>query len=88
MSRICKATLDQVRTMYKEDDTLLRTVEEHNAQVQEIENALENRKEALRTNYGVNRRSVLTAIQGFHPVLSTPPDSTHDDFLGYCTRTS
>lgn len=86
--RTCTATMNQVRTMCREDPTLLRTPEEHDRQVEEIENADDRRKEQLRTDYGINGKTELSEIEGLHPLLSIPPDLIHDDFLGICIRTT
>ncbi|XP_043469644.1 uncharacterized protein LOC122504689 [Leptopilina heterotoma] len=87
--RICKANMTQIKTMCSEDATILRTAEEHERRVQEIEAAVgEQQKAALRTLYGINRRSVLNEIENFDVTQSTPPDLTHDDLLGICIITT
>ncbi|XP_051167363.1 uncharacterized protein LOC127285405 [Leptopilina boulardi] len=61
--RVCKVTMTNVKTMCREDPTQLRSPEEHERQVLEIEAAVgEQAKAALRTQYGINRRSVLNEI--------------------------
>ncbi|XP_043462982.1 uncharacterized protein LOC122499017 [Leptopilina heterotoma] len=87
--RICKAIMDQIKTMFREDSTILRSSEEHDLQVQAIEAAVgKQNKAALRTAFGINRRSVLNEIENFHVTQSTPPDLTHDDLLGICVITT
>lgn len=52
--RDCMATLQQVRQMTQEDESLLRTPEQHEEQVAEIEEAEGREKERLSTEYGIN----------------------------------
>ncbi|XP_051163764.1 uncharacterized protein LOC127283123 [Leptopilina boulardi] len=86
--RVCNATMDQIKIMCTEDASLIRSQEEHARQVQEIEDAIDERsKAALRTRYGINRITVLTEIESFDPTV-TPPDLTHDDWLGICVITT
>lgn len=86
--RVCMATMDQVRTMCNEDENLLRRPDVHDRQANEIEAAVEDEQNALRTEYGINRRSVLNDLEGFHVLLSTPPDTVHDDNEGFFNLTA
>ncbi|XP_043466576.1 uncharacterized protein LOC122501295 [Leptopilina heterotoma] len=86
--RVCNATLNEMRVMCKEDETKIRSLDEYTRQTQDIEDAIEEEDKAtLRTRYGINRRTVLTEIENFDPT-QTPPDLTHDDWLGICVITT
>lgn len=87
--RYCMASAEEIKTMTKEDITILRNPDEHDRQVDEVENANNEReKENLKTLYGINRGCPLTEIEGFHPMKSALPDIVHDDLLGYCVTTT
>lgn len=81
--RYCMATLEQVRSMTKENVVLKRTSEEHDRQVTAVEVADGAEREEISTSFGVTERYVLNELSGFHVTTSTPPDITHDDLEGY-----
>ncbi|XP_043473837.1 uncharacterized protein LOC122509755 [Leptopilina heterotoma] len=86
--RYCMADLQQIRSMIREDETLLRTPQEHDRQTREIEVQLdEERKKELSKAYGINRRCVLNELIGSHATQTTN-DVVHDDLLGYCILTT
>ncbi|XP_043464546.1 uncharacterized protein LOC122499985 [Leptopilina heterotoma] len=74
--------------MTEEDQTLLRTPENHDRQTQEIEDAQdEAEKIRLSREYGINRRCQLNELTGSHATI-TAPDLMHDDLLGICIVTT
>lgn len=85
--RFCLADLTQIRKIVEEDKSLLRTKEEHDRQVESIENAAGQEKEKLMMQYGIKGRSILNECYEHHITEGAPPDLVHDLILGVLTRT-
>ncbi|XP_043467384.1 uncharacterized protein LOC122501736 [Leptopilina heterotoma] len=85
--RTCLASLKEMHKMVEEDENLLRNEIDHNQQVENIENAVGQEKEKLMTEYGINRRSILNELLGFHVTEGAPPDLIHDLILGVIPKT-
>lgn len=79
--RFCLADLSEIRTLTEEKSHLIRNPEDHDRQVLEIENAEGVEKEQLSTAYGINIRSILNELNGFHVSEGSPPDIVHDILL-------
>lgn len=79
--RFCLADLSEIRTLREENLNLIRNSVDHDRQVLEIENSEGFEKEQLSTAYGINVRSILNELRGFHITEGVPPDPVHDILL-------
>lgn len=85
--RYCLADLDNIHKMTEEDESLIRSKEDHDRQVEMIENAVGQEREKLMTDFGINRRSVLNELKEHHVTEGAPPDIIHDLILGVIPKT-
>ncbi|XP_051155173.1 uncharacterized protein LOC127277824 [Leptopilina boulardi] len=85
--RYCLADLAMIHQMVEENRSLLRNQEEHDRQVEMIENAYGQEREKLMTDYGIKRKSVLNKLNYYHVIKVSPPDLVHDLLLGVIPRT-
>lgn len=77
--RHCMVHREVLRRMVTEDPSLLRTVDEHKIQVENLKHAENDRiYKYLSENYGLNRDSLLNSLETFHIIGGTPPDLFHD----------
>lgn len=75
--RYCLAHHRDMRHIYKESQTLIRTTQSHDMQVKQVQNVNSDK-----SMYGVNQQSVLSALPSFHAITSLPPDLMHDVLEG------
>lgn len=76
--RYCMATIDEVRQVCDEQSVELRTVSNHQQQIQELELASGPEKATVSRSYGINRASLLCDLQHYHIIDGIPPDIMHD----------
>lgn len=75
--RFCLISHSQI-ALVKATDFQLRTVEQHNRFLEEL-----NQNQAIKSVNGVKRECVLSKhLSAFHPVTGFPPDILHDFFEG------
>lgn len=77
--RYCMAGKEQLRTMTKEDLSLLRTKDQYNDQIKKMINA-KSKKEfnKLKTEFGLNTECVLNTLTFFHIVGGLLPNFFND----------
>lgn len=76
--RHCECTFEEMQRKFDEKSFTKRTLERHLRQCLEIERAsTEFLKSALKTTYGINRRSKLTDFPAFDLIEQTPQDIMH-----------
>lgn len=76
--RHCECTFEEMQKNFDEKSFTKRTLEKHLRQCLEIERAsTEFLKSALKTTYGVNRRSKLLDFPAFDLIEQTPQDIMH-----------
>lgn len=76
--RHCECTYEEMQINFEEQLFTKRTKEKHVRQCLEIERAsTELVKSALKTTYGINRRSKLVDFPGFDLIEQTPQDLMH-----------
>ncbi|CAF2819444.1 unnamed protein product [Rotaria sp. Silwood2] len=75
--RYCFTHHKDMKRIYKESQTLIRTAASHDLQVKQIQNV-----PADKSIYGINEKSVLSNLSSFHPITSLPPDIMHDILEG------
>lgn len=80
-------SLDKIRTLTREDVSLIRTLEEDNDQINKLEKAKTSKKEKeLSTEFGINRDSALNSFEHYHILSGLPPD-VFDDMEGSLFKT-
>ena len=79
----CKVPTELLRTLVSEDPSLLRTKEEYDAQVAQLD-AAESvaERDELSMNFGINRGCILNRLKSYHVIGGMPPDSAHDILEG------
>lgn len=76
--RHCECTFEEMQTNFDEQNFTERTVEKHIRQCLEIERACTDfLTSALKTTYGINRRSKLADFPAFDLIRQTPQDIMH-----------
>ncbi|CAF4609154.1 unnamed protein product [Rotaria socialis] len=75
--RYCLTHHRDVKNIYKESQTLIRTAASHDLQVKQVQNV-----HADKSMYGISEISVLSNLPSFHPITSLPPDIMHDILEG------
>lgn len=76
--RHCECTFEEMQRNFDENSFTKRTLEKHIRQCLEIERAsTEFLKSALKTTYGINRRSKLVDFPAFDLIEQTPQDIMH-----------
>ncbi|CAF1196037.1 unnamed protein product [Rotaria sordida] len=75
--RYCFTHHHDMKHIYKESQTLIRTAESHDIQLKHVENVPSDK-----SMYGINEASALSFISSFHPITSLPPDLMHDAMEG------
>jgi len=76
--RHCECTFEEMQRNFDEQSFTKRTLEKHLRQCLEIERATtEFLKSALKTTYGINRRSQLIDYPAFDLIEQTPQDIMH-----------
>ena len=86
--RVCMADLGKVRSMTREDTSLLRTIEEYTEQINKLESAKTmNSKKQLSREYGINRGCIFNELNHYHVLSGLPPDIFHDVLEGSLLRT-
>ena len=72
--RVCMADLGKVRSMTKEDTSLLRTIEECTEQINKLESAKTmNSKKQLSREYGINRGCIFNELNHYRVLAGLPP---------------
>ena len=79
--RFCSVTYEQAKTMIKEDLKLLRDEISHARQCEEVQTS-RGKNDALSTEYGVNRDSLLNILKSYHVIRGLPPDIFRDILEG------
>lgn len=81
------ANLSKIRTLVREDASLLRNIKEYNQQLRKIDAAktIEKRKK-FSTDYGINQNSALNALKHFDILDGLPPYPFHNILEGSITR--
>lgn len=86
--RSCMASLDKIRTLTREDISLIKTLEEYNDQIDKLEKAKTSKKrKELSTEFGINRNSALNSLEHFHILSGLPSDVFHDIMEGSLLKT-
>ena len=76
--RHCGCTFKEMQINFNEESFTKRTMEKHIQQCREIEKASTDfLKSALKTTYGINRRSKLVDFPTFDLIRQTPQDIMH-----------
>ncbi|KAM7378811.1 hypothetical protein PAMP_004408 [Pampus punctatissimus] len=76
--RHCECTFEEMQINFNEESFTKRTMEKHIRQCHEIEIACTDfLKSALKTTYGINRRSKLVDFPAFDLIQQTPQDIMH-----------
>ena len=75
--RYCNCSFDELKVKFHENDFILRSAGNHAREVSLVEN-----NPGLVSLYGVRQSCPLSALCGFNPVLSIPPDIMHDCLEG------
>lgn len=76
--RHCECTFEEMQINFNEESFTKRTMEKHIQQCREIEKASTDfLKSALKTTYGINRRSKLVDFPTFDLIRQTPQDIMH-----------
>ena len=76
--RHCECTFEEMQINFNEERFTKRTMEKHIQQCHEIEKASTDfLKSALKTTYGINRRSKLVDFPAFDLIRQTPQDIMH-----------
>lgn len=72
--RMCKASSKQIQNLTEQDDSLMRTVQNYDSDLQ--------RGDASET--GINSECIFNRLTSFHAVENKSADMMHDLFLGVC----
>lgn len=76
--RHCECTFEEMQIHFNEESFTKRTIEKHIQQCREIEKASADfLKSALKTTYGINRRSKMVDFPAFDLIRQTPHDVMH-----------
>ncbi|KAM7399882.1 hypothetical protein PAMP_019120 [Pampus punctatissimus] len=76
--RHCECTFEEMQINFNEESFTKRTMEKHIRQCHEIQKACTDfLKSALKTTYGINRRSKLVDFPAFDLIRQTPQDIMH-----------
>lgn len=81
--RYCLIHHRDMKHVYQESQTLIRTVKSHDMQVKQVQNVNSDR-----SMYGINEQSILSSLSSFHPITSLPPDIMHDILEGIMPKLS
>lgn len=80
--RVCMARYDfELKTLTREDESLLRNEEDYVKQVQQIQTG-RGKNEKASTEFGLNRESCLNQLDSFHVLKNMPYDLMHDVLEG------
>ena len=76
--RHCECDFETMQNNFDENSFTMRTLENHMRQCREIERTrTDHLKNALKTTYGINRRSKLTDFPAYDLIQQTPQDIMH-----------
>ncbi|CAF3880552.1 unnamed protein product [Rotaria sp. Silwood2] len=75
--RYCLIYHRDMKHVYKESDSLMRTAASHDSHAKHIHNVSNDK-----SLYGVNEKSVLSTLPSFNPITCLPPDIMHDILEG------
>ncbi|CAF4461008.1 unnamed protein product [Rotaria socialis] len=75
--RYCFTNHKDMKYIYKETQTSIRTSASYDLQLQHIQTVPSDK-----SLYGINDLSPLSSISSFHPIMSLPPDLMHDVMEG------
>ncbi|CAF3420737.1 unnamed protein product [Rotaria socialis] len=75
--RYCFTHHKDMKRIYQESQTLIRTTESYDIQIRHVEKVPSDK-----SMYGINEASTLSFISSFHPITSLPPDLMHDVLEG------
>jgi hypothetical protein len=76
--RTCLVTYENLKTMVKEDPSLLRTKENFEEQVAQVVKP----GDAKSVEFGINRNPIVNSLENYHVIDGLPPDGHHDILQG------
>ncbi|KAJ8683517.1 hypothetical protein QAD02_019309 [Eretmocerus hayati] len=83
LCRTCLAPISLIRTMTIEDPSLLRTAEQYDEMINNLNKCKTTAEfDKLSKEYGLNEDCALNVLRYFHAVYGIPPDIFHDIFEG------
>lgn len=86
--RTCKMNSNDIRCTFKEDATLLRTVEQYDDNVKLLKQCKTDKEATdLSKEFGLNGYCPFNDLESFHAINSLPPDIFHDIFEGCILKT-
>lgn len=80
VSRYCHCSSKDIQSRFTSNSCTLRTAEEFEATVSELERGGFDRTSCLK--HGINAKCAFNALTGFHIIENSPPDIAHDLYEG------